>query len=193
VAERSHAGHDRLAVVVCTQTVGDALARGLSPGALRKCVSIDVLQNVALPAASPVKSQKIAMELTPYGKELDAVFTACGETTAFAPEQRPAPAQPQVARIEPPPKPEAPPRLEPPSKSDPGVRPGDSQWRAARTVAKGRTNIRSGDTLNSPVVTQLPPGVKILVQETSADWWKVKSGGRASFGGYIRRDRVVFE
>ena len=180
-------------------TLGDALARGLSPVALRKCVSIDVLQNVALPAASAVKSQKIAMELTPYGKELDAVFTACGEATAFAPEARPAPALPQVARIEPPPKLDPPPRAEPPPKveaspkSDPGARPGDAQWKPARTMAKGRTNVRVADSLNSAVVTQLPPGVRILVQETSAEWWKVKSGGRASFSGYIRKDRVVFE
>ena len=168
-------------------TLGDALARGLSPAALRRCVSIDVLQNVALPAASAVKSQKIAMELTPYGKELDAIFTACGETTAFAPEERPAPAPPQVARIEPPLK------LEPPPKSAQGDQPGDGEWKRARTIAKGRTNIRVGDNLNSAVVTQLPPGVRILVQETSAEWWKVKSGGRASFSGYIRKDRVVFE
>ena len=168
-------------------SLGDTLARGLSPAALRKCTTIDVLQNVALPAASTVKSQKIAMELTPYGRELDAIFTACGETTAFAPEEQRAPAVPQVARVEPPPKFEAPP------KSDHGARSGDAQWRPARTIAKGRTNIRAADNLNSPVVTQLPPGVKILVQETSAEWWKVKSGGRATFSGYIRRDRVVFE
>jgi hypothetical protein len=168
-------------------TLGDTLARGLSPAALRRCVSIDVLQNVALPAASPVKSQKIAMELTPYGRELDAIFTACGETTAFAPEVPPAPARPQVARIEPSPS------LEPPPKGERGAQPGDVRWRPARTVSKGRTNIRAADSLKSPVLTQLPPGVKILVQETSAEWWKVKSGGRASFSGYIRRDRVVFE
>ena len=168
-------------------TLGDALARGLSPAALRRCVSIDVLQNVALPAASTVKSQKIAMELTPYGRELDAIFTACGETTAFAPEERPALAQPQVARVEPSPG------LEPTPKGNQVARPGDARWKQARTVSKGRTNIRAADNLNSPVVTQLPPGVKILIQESSAEWWKVKSGGRASFSGYIRRDRVVFE
>ncbi len=194
-----------LAVSWEISTLGDALARGLSPAALRRCVSIDVLQNVALPATSPVRSQKIAMELTPYGRELDAVFTACGETTAFAPEERPAPALPQVARMEPPPKLEPPPRAEPPPKveppprveaspkSDQGTKSGDAQWEPARTVGKGRTNIRATDSLNSPVVTQLPPGVRILVQETSAEWWKVKSGGRASFSGYIRRDRVVIE
>ncbi|HEX7557775.1 MAG TPA: hypothetical protein VF386_01195, partial [Usitatibacter sp.] len=142
-------------------TLGDALARGLSPAALRKCASIDVLQNVALPPASGVKSQKIAMELTPYGKELDAVFAACGEATAFASEVRPAPALPQVARIEPPPKLDPPPRAEPAPKveasptSDPGTQSGDARWRPARTIAKGRTNVRAGDSLNSAVVTQL--------------------------------------
>jgi hypothetical protein len=174
-------------------TLGDALARGLSPAALRRCVSIDVLQNVALPPASPVKSQKIAMELTPYGRQLDAIFTACGETTVFAPEERPVPAVAQAAKLEPPPKLGPSPGLEPPPKGERGAQSGDARWKPARTVSKGRTNIRAGDNLKSPVVTQLPPGVKILVQETSADWWKVKSGGRASFSGYIRRDRVVFE
>jgi hypothetical protein len=182
-----------LAVSWEISTLGDAMARGLSPAALRRCVSIDVLQNVALPPASAVKSQKIAMELTPYGKDLDAIFTACGEKTAFAPEERPAPALPQVARIEPPPKLEPPPKVEASPKSDQGAQSGDAQWKPARTVSKGRTNIRATDNLNSAVVTQLPPGVKILVQQTSAEWWKVKSGGRASFSGYIRRDRVVFE
>jgi len=130
-------------------TLGDTLARGLSPAALRRCVSIDVLQNVALPPASPVKSQKIAMELTPYAKELDAIFTACGEATAFAPEVPPVPAQP-VARIEPSPS------LEPSPKGERGARSGDARWKPARTVSKGRTNIRAGDNLKSPVVTQLP-------------------------------------
>lgn len=70
--------------------LGDTLARGLSPSELRRCVSIDVLQNVALPPGSSQSSQRITIEITPYNRALDSVFTACGETTAFAPvEQTP--------------------------------------------------------------------------------------------------------
>ncbi|MBL0141796.1 MAG: SH3 domain-containing protein [Betaproteobacteria bacterium] len=69
--------------------LGDTLARGLSPSALRGCVSIDVLQNVALTPSASRESQRIAMELTPYSRELEAVFAACGETTAPAPSERP--------------------------------------------------------------------------------------------------------
>jgi SH3 domain-containing protein len=64
--------------------VGDALARGLSPSALRRCASINVVQEVALPKGWSQDSQRIEFELTPYGRELDSVFVACGETTAFA-------------------------------------------------------------------------------------------------------------
>ena len=60
-------------------TLGDTLARGLSPSALRRCVSIDVLENVALPPGWPQASQPIAMEITPYNRQLDSVFEACGE------------------------------------------------------------------------------------------------------------------
>lgn len=79
--------------------LGDVLARELLPADLRRCVAIDVLQSVALPAGSPQKSQQIAMEVLPYDRALDAVFTACGETTAFAPlENTPAAAQWKFAR-----------------------------------------------------------------------------------------------
>jgi hypothetical protein len=161
--------------------LGDALARGLSPAALRRCVSIDVLQNLALPPGWAQKSQQIAMELTPYGKELDEIFTACGETTAFAAEERPPAALPQVARLAPPPK------------GDQGPRPAEAAWKPARTIAKGRTNVRSAAGLDSSVVILLDPGALILVQQASADWWKVKPRNGASFSGYIRRDRIAFE
>lgn len=64
--------------------IGDALARGLAPSALRRCASINVLQEVALPKGWAQDSQRIEFELTPYGKELDSIFVACGEMTAFA-------------------------------------------------------------------------------------------------------------
>lgn len=161
--------------------LGDTLARGLSPATLRRCVSIDVLQNVALPQGWPRESQRVAMELTPYARELDAIFTACGETTAFAPQGTTPSAKPQVGQLEPAPR------------GDQGARSADAPWKPARTTAKGRTNVRKAASIDSAVVTQLPPGVKILVQQTSAEWWKVRLRSGASISGYIRRDRVVFE
>jgi hypothetical protein len=168
--------------------LGDTLARGLSPAALRRCASIDVLQNVALPRGWPQESLRIAMEITPYARELDAVFAACGETTAFVPEptapvavERPAPAPPQAKAMEPPPK------------GDLVARPAEVPWKPARAIAKGRTNVRRAASLDSGVVIQLDPGARILVQQTSAEWWKVKPRSGASFGGYVRRDRVAFE
>jgi hypothetical protein len=168
--------------------LGDTLARGLSPAALRRCASIDVLQNVALPKGWPQENLRIAMELTPYARQLDAVFAACGETTAFAPEaaapvpkERAASTPPQVTAVQPPPR------------SDQVARPAEVPWKPARAIATGRTNVRRTASLNSAVVIQLDPGARILVQQTSAEWWKVKPRSGASFGGYIRRDRVVFE
>jgi hypothetical protein len=161
--------------------LGDTLARGLSPSALRRCVSIDVLQNVALPPGRPHESQRIAMEITPYNRELDSVFTECGETSAFAPMEQPAPATPPMGR------------LEPARGNDRGARSADVAWKPARTIAKGRTNVRSAASLDSSVVVQLAPGARILVQRTSTEWWKVKPRSGAGFSGYIRQDRVAFE
>lgn len=70
--------------------LGDTLARGLSPADLRRCVSIDVLQDVALPAGWPQVRQQVVMELLPYGRALDAVFVACGQKSAYAAPGKPA-------------------------------------------------------------------------------------------------------
>jgi hypothetical protein len=168
--------------------LGDTLARGLSPAALRRCASIDVLQNVALPKGWPQESLRIAMEITPYARQLDGVFAACGETTAFAPEapapvpeERAASTPPQVAPMQPPPR------------SDQVARPVEIPWKPARAVATGRTNVRKSASIDSAVVILIDPGARILVQQISAEWWKVKPRNGASFGGYIRRDRFVLE
>lgn len=65
--------------------LGDVLARGLSPSDLRRCASLDIVQDVALPRGWTQASQRIVFELTPYAKEVDSIFVACGEATAFAP------------------------------------------------------------------------------------------------------------
>jgi hypothetical protein len=141
--------------------LGDSLARGLSPSGLRRCVSIDVLQSVALPPGSSETSQRIAFEITPYNRALDSVFAACGETTAFAPvEQKPS---------------------------------AGASWKPARTTTKGKTNVRAAASLDSPIVRKLDPGTRILVQETSAPWCKVKPRSGEGFHGYVRKDRLAFE
>jgi hypothetical protein len=170
-------------------TLGDTLARGLSPSALRQCASIDVLQNLALPRGWPLETQRIAMQIAPYSRELDAVFVRCGETTAFVEAEPPrpvaaAPARPATAQA--PPAPPAP-RIE--QKASPAELP----WRAARTIASGRTNIRAGPNLASPVVIQLDPGAPVLVQQTPGEWWKVRPANGAGFSGYIRSDRLQLE
>lgn len=142
--------------------LGDTLARGLSPSGLRRCVSIDVLESVALPPGGPKSSQRIAMEITPYNRALDAVFTACGEATAFAAVEKTPPA---VA----------------------------AAWKPARTIAKGKTNVRAADSLDSSIVIKLDPGARVLVRPTATPWWEVKPRGGAAFRGYIRQDRLVFE
>ena len=160
--------------------LGDTLARGLSPAGIRRCVSIDVLQHLALPPGWPRESQRVALQITPYGRELDAVFAECGEATAFAHEDSRRVAAPAM-------------RLDSAPGSERKSQREDLPWRAARTIAKGRTNVRAAASLDSPVVIRLDPGARILVQPTSAQWWRVKPRSGAGFGGYVRQDRLKLE
>ncbi len=161
--------------------LGDTLARGLSPAELRRCVSIDVLQNLALPAGWPQQSQRVALQITPYGKELDSVFAACGEAASFASEPGPPPRGPPAGAR---PAPAATPA---PAKRE------EIEWKPARILAKGRSNVRAAPRLDSRVVIQLEPGTRILVQPAAPTWWKVKPASGASFTGFIRDDRFQLE
>jgi hypothetical protein len=140
--------------------LGDALARGLAPRELRRCVSIDVLQDLVLPPGWERGSQQVLTEILPYGPALEAVFAACGEAKA------PLAAKPS---------------------------PGAGQWKPARSTMKGRTNLRAAASVDSPLAGQLNPGTRLLVQEASADWWKVKPRSGTAFAGFVRKDRVVLE
>jgi hypothetical protein len=157
------------------------------------------MQNVALPPGSSQQSVRIALELTPYGKDLDAIFTACGETTAYAAEAPSASAHAAVGQPAPvaqtAPVGHAAPvtQTAPRPRSNAVAGPADVPWTRARTVGKGKTNIRKADNINSAIVIQLDSGAVLLVQPTSAQWWKVKPRSGASFSGYVRRDRVVLE
>jgi hypothetical protein len=150
--------------------LGDALVQGLAASELRRCVSIDVLQDIALPAGGTQGSLQVVMELLTYSKALDAVFAACGEKTAYA---GPAGAAPAAA--------------------PPAAAAAAADWRRARTIEKGRTNVRAAPSTDSPLAVTLAPGMPLLAQRVSTDWWKVKPRSGSGFGGYIRGDRLVFE
>ncbi|NJD87642.1 MAG: SH3 domain-containing protein [Betaproteobacteria bacterium] len=144
--------------------LGDALARGIAAAELRRCVSIDVLQRVALPGSSPPKSQPIAMEIAPYDRALDSVFTACGEASAYAPPQ-----------------------------PSPDAQPAASPWKPAHTTTKGRTNVRATTSVDSAIVAKLAPGTAVLARQTTPSWWEVRPRKGQGFRGYIREDRLAFD
>ena len=173
--------------------LGDVLARGLSPSALRQCASINVEQDVALPQAPG--TARVAFELTPYSKVMDAIFVTCGEATAWGPGSAPpsrvaatAPPSPPLPAL-PAPVPEAAPSAAPP----PPPQRSDGGWRTVRTIASGKTNVRARPTTDSPVVLQLAPGAIVTVQLAEGDWWRARSSGGRNFDGYIRSDRLVLK
>jgi hypothetical protein len=156
--------------------IGDVLARGISPYAMRECVSIAVIEEVVLPKGWATADAKIQFEIAPYGKELDDIFATCGQQAVYAHAKPPAP---------------------PPAPTPALVASQSTElpWREARTTARGHTNVRAQPTLNSAVVIELAPGDVILVQRTGTEWWHAKSrpNARAAFDGYIRQDRLNFK
>jgi hypothetical protein len=181
--------------------VGDALARGLSPSELRRCASVEVVQDVALPRGWMQETQHIEVELIPYKKELDAVLATCSDGPAVQVAAAPKAAIPPSQPPPPPPAVTPPARAPvvaaaaPPAPQPPAARiqpPADGQWKTAKTISGGRTNVRSGPGIESPVVAHLDPGVLILVQPTSNDWWKARARMGAGFIGYVRGDRLLF-
>jgi SH3 domain-containing protein len=185
-----------------TNEIGDMLARNLVTFPLRECVSIDVIQEVQVPAAWGTESARVVFEIPPYNREVDSVFAACGETTAY---QGAAPVAPVVSvppNVTPPPAPAAPapaaavvadtgstPTGEAPAAK---AKPAPS-WQRARVTSRGATNVRASASLNSAVVVQLPPGSVVEVQRTENEWWRARGTGAARFEGYIRQDRLVFK
>lgn len=186
-----------------TNELGDVLTRGLSGAVLRRCASIEIAEKIALPAALGRDSQEFSIEIAPYARELDAVFSACGETPVYALAEKPVaaapPEKPRVAVAAPAEKPTLvaadpkPVTAEAPV-AEPGAAAVDTSWKHAHTIGNGRTNIRSSGSTSSRVVAQLPSGVKILVQQGANDWWRVKSpSASATYGGFIRRDRFELD
>ena len=161
---------------------GDALSRNMRPSLLRSCAAIEVAQNVALPPGWPRESQRIAFGFSPYSRELDDVFTQCGEPSAYPAEQVAA-ATPGKASASP----------TTAGKAAPPAAASAAAWKRARTVAKGHTNVRAAGNLQGALVTQLPPGMPVLVQPAEGEWWHVKPRSGNAYQGFIRRDRFIFD
>jgi hypothetical protein len=184
--------------------LGDVLTRGLSPSELRACPSFELSEKILLPAALGREFEAVAIQIASYAPGPDAVFAACGETSAYPPEETivanlvtPKPAPAVVPAPTPVPAPAVPVQVKPapqaapaPASQAPSAPP---TWQRAHTIPKGRSNIRKAPDINSPVVAQLPPGVRILVQASADDWWHVKSPSGATYEGYIRRDRFTLD
>lgn len=162
---------------------GDALSRNMRPSLLRSCAAIEVTQNVALPPGWPRESQRISFGFSPYSRELDEVFTQCGEPSAYAAQQVAA-AQPGKGAASKPPT---------ARNTPPAPAPSAAAWKRARTVSKGHTNVRAAGNLQGALVTQLPPGMPVLVQPAEGDWWRVKPRSGSAYQGFVRRDRFVFD
>lgn len=190
--------------------LGDVLTRGLSPSELRACPSLELREKILLPASFEREFEEVAVEIPTFAPGPDDVFAACGEASAYPSDEKlaanvapPAPvpnaapslkAKPQAAAPVPAAPVTAAPVAAPPVTAAlapaPALPPG---WQRAHTISKGRSNIRKAPNLNSPVVAQLPPGVRILVQPSADDWWHVKSPSGATFEGYIRHDRFTVD
>jgi hypothetical protein len=184
--------------------IGDPLARGLAPSALRKCASLEIRQTLSLPKGWARDTERVDIELIPYHKELESVLNECnGPTVAAAPSQHPEPA-PASTPAPPPAKAAA------ASKPAPGAAASnpapaaatnkpvqavaDAEWKSARTTSSGgRTNVRSSPSTTASVVVMLAPGQPLLAQPAGGDWYRVKPTSGSAFAGYIRQDRLVFE
>lgn len=64
--------------------IGDAMAAGLAPHALRSCSALGIAEEVVLPEGWGSRTARVAFEIAPREKELDPVFAACGEAVAVA-------------------------------------------------------------------------------------------------------------
>ena len=195
--------------------LGDVMARKFRAFPLRECISIKVVQEVALPAGWAKKSAPVEFEISPYKRELDDVFAACGDVSAYD-----APAAPTLAKAAPgkastppaaPPKPVAvaaastpapkpatiaapPPKPQPVPPPAPAPAAAPEGWLNARALSTGgKTNVRSTPSTQGAVVTQLDPGTPVLVQKTATEWWRTKGvAGGTPFEGFIRQDRLAF-
>jgi len=179
-------------------SIGDALARGLPPSALRRCASIEIQQTIALPKGWARDTERVDVELIPYHKEIESVLNECGAVIAAAPSQPSAPAAPSSPPPSTPTKPATSNRPLPSPAPAPAAAPstqvGEADWKSARTISSGgRTNVRASPSTTASVVVMLSPGQPLLAQPAGGDWYRVKPTSGTAFAGYIRQDRLVFE
>jgi hypothetical protein len=163
--------------------LGDALSRGLRAFPLRECAAIGVHQEVFLPEGSPQKTARIEFEILPYDRELDSIFSTCGERSAYGPTLP----QPVLTAS-------APPKAAPPATVPPAPVPAlgaGGGWLEARTVPTGKTNVRKGPSTKAPIVAELHPGAVVRVQKTGTEWWRARPNRGSGFDGFIREDRLV--
>jgi hypothetical protein len=215
-ATGSRGGKQELAAQWEFNKIGDPLARGFKPASWRECRSITISQEVALGPGWSQKSAKVEFDLDPGSRELDPLFAACGmgvppapATTVaaaaapaaapvpapapapspFSRAQAPAAAAPAAATVAPTPAAAAPAPTPAPS---PAATPAaDGSWKEARTTSIGKSNVRSGPSIDTAIVMQLFPGSVVLVQPAGKDWFKVKPPNGPAYG-YIRGDRLHY-
>lgn len=204
---RSSAPRSEIAASWYVSEIGDALARGLVPSDLRRCASVEIQQELALPRGWGPETQRVDIEVIPYKKELETVLSACAVAQPHlrADASKAAPAKTEAAKPEPPkvvasapPKvitppaaaPAAPKASPPPAPTKPAS--AEPAWQSARVLATGgRTNVRASPSTTAPIVIALDPGAPVLVQSTGTEWWRARPARGDGFSGYIRQDRLA--
>jgi len=186
--------------------LGDMLSKGFRAFPLRECVSIHVVEEVALPAGWSQKSTRVEFDITPYTRQLDEVFVACGDVSAYS-SPAPAPAKPVAVAAAPAPAPKTPPPPPPAAKQPVAVKPAPPAplpaastvpappegWLRARALSTGgKTNVRSAPNLGASIVIQLDPSTPVFVEKTATEWWKARSASGPLWEGFIRQDRLAF-
>lgn len=162
-----------------------SIARDIAPSALRACVAIGISQEVVLPPGWAAKKARVVFAVYPYGRELDEIFLACGEKSAYGVLAIPAPVIPNPAGGE------------GPASMTQAARPTAPPvaldgWREARAISAGKSNIRSKPTLKSAIVAQVHPGQPLRVRRAEGDWWEVRPAKGSAFEGFIRDDRLSY-
>lgn len=198
VAEGKVVREEILATWQVNDKIGDALARGLRAFPLRECAAITVQQEVVLPGGAPQKTARIEFELLPYDRELDAIFATCGERSAYGPappvKTASSPSPPKAAAAPAPARAAEPTPSKAAARAPPAPAPPVAQddWREARVVPTGKTNVRAGPSTSAAIVAELHPGSVVQVQRTGTEWYRARSHRGKAFEGYIRQDRLVF-
>jgi uncharacterized protein YgiM (DUF1202 family) len=60
-------------------------------------------------------------------------------------------------------------------------------------VPTGKTNVRAGPSLQTPIVSELFPGSVVMIQGAGNEWYRVRPSRGNAFEGYIRQDRLVIK